>query len=48
MLAARMSLREMSMRFGKSETIIKEMLEGKRKTDEHYLVTLREIIKNVR
>ena len=48
MIQLKLSTRELAQRFGKSETIIKEMIDGKRKTEPMYVATLREMLKNVR
>ena len=48
MIQLKMSPRELAQRFGKSESIIKEMIDGKRKTEPMYIATLREVAKNVR
>jgi hypothetical protein len=48
MMAAEDESEGVAQRFGKSETIIKEMIDGKRKTEPMYIATLREVAKNVR
>ena len=48
MIQLKLSTRELAQRFGKSEAIIKEMIDGKRKTEPMYVATLRGMLKNDR